>query len=236
MTIQNLISADPELKDVLSLFRRDIFLNLNCHAIGKIQLFNPLNQTATVSINYLKTFLVPDITGVYVNKMVSYPLLGTCPVICLGGGNTAMTFPITTGDDCLVFFNDRDMDNWYSGSSTSGVNTPRMHSISDAIVLVGLRSQNNVLPNYNPTDAEFRTKDGLTKIAIKADGSKVTITVGPFMTFEIDETGKIKATNTTFALGDLITAIFNLFTQSTVLGLPLITPPNDLAVLASFKP
>ena len=182
---------------------------------------------------------MPDpITGVYGPKLVDYPFLADCPVIALGGGNGALTFPITTGDDCLVFFNDRDIDSWFSGSSTSAPATLRLHSFSDGIILVGLRSLNNVLVNYSGSNVELRTKDGLTKISIAGDGSKITVKAGPLMTFEVDATGKFKLTN---AFGEFVATLTDLLTAiqgGTVLGLPLVLPPNfatDLLILESFK-
>lgn len=239
--VQNLIPNDPDMKDLLNLFKKEIFLNLNTHHIGKIQSFNPLNQTAMVTINYKKTYFEPNlITGVYANKLVDYPILIDCPVICSGGGTGLITFPISKGDDCLVIFNDRDLDNWFQGSSTSANATGRLHSFADGIILVGLRSLNHAVINYSGSDIELRTTDGLTKIAIAGDGSKVTVTVGPTMTLVISATGKVSITN---GVGELISSLVKLYqdiqagTTQTLLGpQPLVMPTFavDLAKLETF--
>ena len=237
---QNLLPNDPELKDLLNLFRKSLLLDLNCHHIGKIQVFNPLNQTATVTINYKKTFFVAD-NGAYVPKLVDYPILAECPVICLGGGNGALTFPISAGDDCLVLFNDRDLDNWFQGSSSSGVATPRLHAFSDGIVLVGLRSRNDVLVDYDTDGTTLRTVDGLTKIKIASDGSNITTTVGPAMEMVITADGTVSITN---GVDELISALIKLYqdiqsaTTMTLLGpQPLVMPTfaADLIKLQTFQ-
>lgn len=233
---QNQLPSDPQLSDVLNLFRKGIFLDLNAHHIGKIQSFDPLKQTASVTINYKKTFFLPNAIGVYEPKAVDYPILTDCPVICLGGGNGALTFPIATGDDCVILFNDRDIDKWFQGSSSSPVATPRLHSFSDGLILVGLRSLNNVLPSYNGNDIELRSKDGLTKVAVNTAGDYIKAQIGESITFQVTSDGKFTFTNAT---GEFLASLINMLTQAytiTMLGnQPLVFPPADLLVVESFS-
>ncbi len=224
---QNLIPNEPRMADLLTYWQKQIGLQFNCHHIGTVQSFNSLTQTATATINYKKTFLEFSDTADYSYKNDDYPLLIDCPVIVLGGGNGLLTFPITSGDECLIMFNDRDIDNWFSGSSTSGNATGRLHSFSDAVILVGLRSTPHFIVNYNGTDTELRTKDGTTKVTLAA--AKVTIAVGAAMTMEIDSTGAIKVTNASGT--ELFQTIANLFNDiqtglvTTMLGPePLVMP------------
>jgi len=235
---QNLLPNTLNLKDLLDLHKKDILLNLNSQHLAKVQTFNPVNQTATATINYKQTYSLPNpVTGVYADKLVDYPLLADCPVVFLGGGNGALTFPVKTGDDCIVLFNDRDIDNWFSGNSSTSPATPRLHSFSDGVILVGLRSLNGLIPAFDTDGIALRTKDGLTKIKIAEDGSKVTIEVGPALSFELDATGQVKITN---PAGELIQTLFTLLSAlpvSTVLGLPVVPPPTyatDLAILGTF--
>jgi hypothetical protein len=87
--------------------------------------------------------------------------------------------PIQEGDECLVLFNDRDMDNWYSGSSSSGVATPRLHSFSDGIILVGLSSLNNSWLVYDTIRAVLRagvTPGSITAMGVNPNNKKVLVT------------------------------------------------------------
>lgn len=229
---QNLIPNEPELKDLLSLFRKDLLLGLNCHAIATVQSFNPVNQTASATVNYKKTQFQRDTEGTYVATTIDYPILLDCPVIFLGGSAGALTFPVTPGDECLVLFNDRDIDNWFKGSSGSAVATPRLHSFSDGVIIVGVRSTANSLQDFNSTEAEL--KYGTTKIKVGAD--KMTLTVQAGVTVEIDNLGKLKITNAT---GEFIASLLDMLTTAitnTILGpQPLVFNPALLTIVESFK-
>lgn len=168
---------DFALADLLRLHKKEILLELNCHAVGIVRAFNPIDQTATISIAYTKTYFEPnplDKTGVlgYTAKNVNYPLLLQCPVVCLGGGLTAMTFPITPGDECLVIFNDRDISNWFGSGQIGPVNTLRLHSMSDGFVLVGIRSLLHSLVAYDSVRAglTYRLGTVLRKVAVGPAG------------------------------------------------------------------
>lgn len=149
---------DFRLKDLLDLVKRDIKKELNCHAVATVQSFtngagtnSPARLTAT--INYQKTTFELNDAGQYVPVLTPYPILVDCPVIVLGGGGARMTFPIAPGDECLVLFNDRDLDNWYQGATTLGVPTARMHSFADGIALVGLYNSNRAFSTYDAVRA-----------------------------------------------------------------------------------
>lgn len=212
---QNLIPNEPHLIDLLNLFKKQIFLDFNCHHIGTIHSFNAINQTATVSINYVKTlFNFNPITGSYESTTTNYPITAEAPVICLGGGGGALTFPISAGDECLILFNDRDLDNWFVGGTGSPNGTARLHSFADAIVLVGLRSLPNILLNYDTTRVSLR------------NGTLGTTTVG------VGET-LIKIANATTTLNtllqSLITNIETLVTATAAITVTGVTPGSGVS-------
>lgn len=248
----NLIPNELDLKGLLDLFKKEILLGFNCHHVGTIQSFDSVKQLAQVTINYTKTFFEPDASGVYSPKQVNYPILIDSPVICIGGGGGSLTFPIAKGDECLVLFNDRDIDNWFNGSSNSAVATGRLHSFSDAIILVGVRSLANVITAYNANATELRNKAGNVKVSITntevtlahgantlvLNSDKLLITLGSSGTsFELNTSGKLKINNVT---SEFVAALMSLFADiqsGTILGLPLVMPTfaADLAKLGSFS-
>lgn len=177
---KNLVPSDPSLIDLLKLHKEGIFLDLNCHAVGTIQSFDGPTQTASVSINYKKTFFNFDKTNfTFTSNLQNYPLIAECPVIFLGGGTTAFTSPVTQGDECLVVFNDRDLDNWFTGGTGAPNATARLHSYADAIALVGLRSMANVISNFDTTRAMMRagtTANSIAAVGVNPTNSKVLIT------------------------------------------------------------
>jgi len=170
---QNILPSDPQLKDVLDLFKRDVMLSLNCHHIGTIESFDADRQLARVSINYKKTFVENRSVNSFKQKALSYPIAIDCPVVILGGGVANLTMPIKKGDECLLLFNDRDMDNWWSGSNNGEVASPRLHSFADAIALVGIRSLGKKLADYDLERAVLRANTGA--IGVRLDNGKILI-------------------------------------------------------------
>jgi hypothetical protein len=220
---QNLVPNDVTLKDVLDLYKKNMLLDLFCHHIGTVQSFNGATQTATATINYKKTYFLPDSTGNYVPQLVDYPILMDCPVICLGGGNTSLTFPIAAGDECLVLFNDRDMDNWFQGGAGAALATPRLHSFSDGIILVGVRSSGKVLQSYDTVRAVLQ--NGTTLVGVN--------------------TSKVKVANATYTLNgllqnlmtqltDLTTALSTLTVTGVLTGGATSGPPSNAAAITSI--
>lgn len=156
---------NPKLADLLDSLKKDIFLSMNCHALATIQSFDPDEQTVSATINYTRTQIRANGDGTYSNHEIKYSIIVDAPAIALGGGSSALTFPIVQGDQALIFFNDRDMDNWVQGGRTSNVGpvaTPRLHSFSDAIALVGL----NKISGYDPIRAVLRNGEGPAQVAI----------------------------------------------------------------------
>jgi len=176
---QNQVPSDPSLADLIDLVKRDVMMSLSCHHIGTIQEFNADMQTAKVTINYKKTYFQRNnSTGLYDPVLVDYPILLDCPCIVLGGGPTALTFPITKGDECLILFNDRDIDNWFKSGQVGPVATPRLHSLSDGLALVGIRSTGKVLSGYDMARAVLRNGEtvvGVGESLVKIANAQFTL-------------------------------------------------------------
>jgi len=137
---------DPaNLTDVLDAWMRGGAIGINCIQIGIVQAFNSSNQTATVQIALKQVKeIAPDGT----RTLVEYPLLLQCPVVVLYGGADFISMPITAGDNCLIFFNDREIDNWFSDGGVQAPTSGRVHDLSDGIALVGIRSLQNSILTY----------------------------------------------------------------------------------------
>jgi hypothetical protein len=229
-----------QMQDLLRLFKKEVMLGLNCHHVGQIQSFDPTNQTAQATIVYKKAFFLPDDSGNYVAQQVDYPVLIDAPVICLGGGNGAITFPIQSGDECLILFNDRNIDKWFSGGTNGELGSSRLHSFTDGIILVGLRSLPHKLLSYDEDAVaiRFKTATGINKILVKED--KVSVLVGPEgaqTKLDLTATGQFKVSN---AGGDFTQLLFQLLTDVlafTAGGFPLTPTPDyaaNLALLGAF--
>lgn len=133
--------------------------DLHTSVPGIIVSFDPDKQTAVVQ---------PAIKRIFTEQgAVNLPVCVDVPVAFPGGGDFWLTFPVKAGDECILLFSERAIDNWYA---TGGTQTPaeyRLHDLSDAIAQVGLTSQPNKLANLQMTGAELRTKSRSTYIRLE---------------------------------------------------------------------
>lgn len=157
------LPLNPTLTDVLAVFEKHLNLTFKCHDVGIIESFDTETQTATVKIAYKKVFYQVT-NSVYKRNVVDYTPIITCPVFFAGGGTASQTFPVAQGDECLILFNDRDIDAWWAGSNSSEPDTPRTHSYSDALVIVGFRSKPNAIQNFDNARACLRNKNALVGV------------------------------------------------------------------------
>ena len=156
-TIQN-----QDLAALLMSWRDEVFNTLNCHQLGTIASFDAAKQTAQVTLNVQRTIS---------EQVRTYPILVDVPVFVPSGGPACLTLPIAAGDTCLVLFNDRDIDNWFTTGAAAPPNSARIHSLADGLAIVGFRSRRNPVVNYSTTDAELRHGNA----AIGLDGTKISI-------------------------------------------------------------
>lgn len=126
----------PRLETLLLDLKRDIFANLNCIQVGQITKVTPGAQTVEVQLQIIRLAIDGSSTP--------YPVLLDCPYFVLGGGGAYIDMPIAEDDYCIVLFNDRDIDNWWTSGQVSAPNTPRKHSLSDGFALVGINPSNSV--------------------------------------------------------------------------------------------
>lgn len=173
----SLVPNEPSLNDLLNLLKKEILFDLQAHHVGTIQSFNSVKQTVTATINYTQTFFQLNTeSGLYDNVETAYPVLVDCPIVVLSGGPVAFTLPIAKGDECLLLFNDRDIDNWFNGSYVGPPNSSRAHSFSDAFALVGVNSLANVIQAYDTVRA--LVTNGTVMLGINPSTNKVTLTNG----------------------------------------------------------
>jgi hypothetical protein len=126
-----------DLDDLLLELKTEIFSQLNCVQIGKIQSVNLSEQTAEIEIQFKRQ--VTD------DKIVDYPLLVDCPIFVMQGGGSFIEFPIQPGDFCLVLFNDRNIDQWWAKGAKAAPVGQRKHSLSDGFALVGINPKTSAL-------------------------------------------------------------------------------------------
>lgn len=146
---------------------------------GHIVSYDPAKMTVSVQIGLQA--IHQQIDGTI--KPVTIQPITDVPVMFPTGGGHTMTFPIAPGDECLLIFTERNIDNWYQRGGVQQPNDYRMHDISDAMCFVGIRSQPNVLgaggpavgPSASATTVQLRSDDG--KNYVEIDGHNGVINV-----------------------------------------------------------
>lgn len=163
-------AAKNTLETLLFELTQEILKQLNCVKVGIIQSFNAGTQEATVQVAFQQvTSIAPDGT----KTLAQYPLLLNVPVVFPSGGGFTLTFPIAAGDECVVLFNDRQIDTWLANGAGSPPETGRVHDLSDGIAIVGLRSNPRALASVSTTATQLRSDDGTTFVEVNSQGVKV---------------------------------------------------------------
>jgi len=181
----------PSLTKVIEDAIRSKLLDLRVSLPGEVVVYDASQQKARIKPLLKKEYHdgeivdIPEIPGV----PVQWP--------SAGGGNSYIHLPLKKGDFGLLIFADRNIDVWLSkAGNTELPGDTRIHDLSDAIFLPGIRPFGNALPNISP--------DNLT---IKNDQ----------LTIELHPSGKISISG---ASADLLPVLKNIF--STVIGDTLI--------------
>lgn len=108
---------------------------------------------------------------------VNFPLLVDVPVMMLNAGIFMISMPVKVGDECLVIFADRCIDNWWNSGgiqpqvTNQGVGELRFHDLSDGFAIIGPFSKPNVPANISANTLQIRTKDGATYLEIDGSGN-----------------------------------------------------------------
>ena len=152
------MSNEPSLMGVLKVLKENIFETMCCVKIGYIDSYDYETRVSRVVI-YNKRVIGLNESGEHI--LEDYPPL-YCKTLFLGGGNNGMNWNIEQGDECIVFFNDTEIETpWISGQ-VSDIKYGRQHNYTDAICLTGFTT----LPKVTPTDTNLNlySKNGIINI------------------------------------------------------------------------
>lgn len=126
-------STPADLSQIFSASGSKTALEFNCVRIGVIQEFYPENLTAQVKLVDKKVMgLNPDGSQILKEYSPVYAKVCYC--------NPFATFPLTHGMECVLLFNDRELETWFINGGSNIQAYPRMHDLTDAIAIVGIRS------------------------------------------------------------------------------------------------
>ncbi|WP_233977268.1 Gp138 family membrane-puncturing spike protein [Pectobacterium versatile] len=158
-------------QDLIDTVMKRVMSSLRVAMPGVIQSFNPDDVTCVVQPS-----LMGQDTGSDSNKESNpLQLLTDVPVVFPRGGGCTLTFPVSPGDECLIIFADRCIDFWWQSGGIQEPVSNRMHSLSDAFVIVGPQSQAKKISGISTSAAQLRTDDGAAFIEVAA-GHNITVT------------------------------------------------------------
>ena len=118
-------SDEPDLGLVLRNLGDRLSARFKCHRVGKIKKIN--TDRLTVDVELLDKL-------VHLDNVSDITELADLPLLIYGGANSGLTFGNIVGCECLVHFNDTDIDNWYSTGEAYEPNTGRQHDFADGFV------------------------------------------------------------------------------------------------------
>jgi len=143
--------------------------DLHTSTPGIIVSFDAATQLATVQPAIKRIFVTRD-EDREILVPSDLPILIHVPVIFPRGGGFSLTFPVKKGDECLLVFCERSIDNWHKTGKVKEPTARRFHSLSDATAFVGLSSLVNKVPDYDPINTEIKKDDGSVSVKLLANG------------------------------------------------------------------
>ena len=127
------MALPADLTQTISAAGTKTAMDINCMRIGVVQEFYPENLTAQIKLVDKKLMgLNPDGSQILEEYPPIYAKVCYCNPFC--------TFPLTQGMECILLFNDRELETWFINGGSNIQSYPRMHDLTDAIAIVGIRS------------------------------------------------------------------------------------------------
>ena len=174
----NYINGENDLLTFLKLALNDFGENLNCVRVGIVQEFIYDKQLVRVKIasqrliriNRDGTQTTQDYAEIYAKLCYATPYMNQPPKV---------------GDECILLFNDREMESWWINGSANQRAYNRMHDLTDCIVICGLRSQPKLI-NIFTNLVEF-FYDTLAKTNVKMLSNQIVTTTDKIVNYIKDE-------------------------------------------------
>ena len=141
--------------------------NVHVSMIGKIESYDP--GTNRASITPVGSYTAPDW------RELPYPTIHNVPLQfpCGNGGKSGCTFPIKSGDTCIIIFSDHQIENFLSGEKSDDM---RNHSMNDAYAIPTLFSASVPTLKSNPDDVCVFNDGAL--IVLKSSSMTIKLTDG----------------------------------------------------------
>lgn len=160
---------------------------------GQIISYDHTTQRATIQPCLKKSYLD--------GTTQEMPILNNVPVIFPRAGRASLTFPVASGDTCLLLFIERSTDLWKSVGGVVAPDDPRKFDLSDAVAIMGLMpfTENSLSDNNEDVLLTYKGSN----IRIKASGD-----------IQIETASKVAIGNTSAEVLDIVSSILGILTTS----------------------
>ena len=153
----------PDLTKLLQQFGRNLADQFNCHRVGRITAFD--SNTLICKVKLLDKLIFNGTEEDYVE-------FTNMPLLIYATETAGLTLGNVVGAECLVHFNDTDIDNWLETGEAYAPNSLRQHDFADGFV--ELRPYDNLAAQKISYDNEgVALYNNGTKVQLKDDGSAV---------------------------------------------------------------
>lgn len=213
--MSNKVAPSP-LYDIFQQLKTEIFKDLKVCLPANITAVNP-DGTVDVLPSVMQNIAQ---VGLPTGLDFTYPQLVSCPLVTTQGGGVGVVMPVEVGDECLVVFSDRALNNWFMTGDPAPLPSFRMHDISDGFVLVGLNSIANLLVTSLLPSGE----GGLCETAASAPTIGAKVTINP-------ATHKISISNGIAGINSLFLILTTVFTA--LAADPGLDPASQAALVAA---
>ena len=136
----NQLASAPmaDLGQTIKNYNLSAMSNLNCMRIAVVEEFYPEDLTVQVRIVNKRTIgtnqdgspRVRDFAPIYAKVCYCSPFA---------------TWEIKKGDECVLLFADREIESWFINGDVNPEGYTRMHDLTDAVALFGVRSIPNMI-------------------------------------------------------------------------------------------
>lgn len=170
---------------------------------GIVETFDPETQLASIQPAIKRVFTSRE-GDIELLTPSDLPILINVPIVFPRGGGFSLTFPVKKGDECLLVFCERSIDNWHKEGGVQLPSARRFHSFSDATAFVGLSSLVNKIPDYDDTNTQFKSDDGKVEITLLTNGT-ISIKAETKVTVDAPDaefTGNVKILGNLEVIGD----------------------------------
>ena len=191
MPNSSLNGANETANSITSMIGNEID-KVNTSIPGTIQSYNAGSNRAVVVPNGKRMF--PD------GRKLDYPAIYDVPVVfpTSMGGSCGVTFPIKSGDACLVLFSQENMQSFLGGQD---VDDNKRFQLNDAIAIPGLYS--NATQGADPSGVCLFF--GSSRVTLDGNGFHGELSDGTMFKFGNGFHGQLSdGTNFNFSGGDLV--------------------------------